>query len=58
MDEQLDQARRAGIYRALHVAIEELRKEQSLHKKASSGYYNLEIAILRLQKLTIDEVDN
>lgn len=34
----------------IDFVIEVLRKEQALHKKSSSGYYNLEVAILKLER--------
>ena len=55
--EAINHARIAGVKRGINASIETLEKLRSMHSKRSSGYNDLTLAIIKLQELTIEEVE-
>jgi hypothetical protein len=60
-DEQLvidlTNARQAGVKRGINASIQALEELRSRHGKRSSGYNDLSLAIIKLQALTVEEVE-
>jgi hypothetical protein len=50
-------ARQAGVRRGINACIDELYLLRSRHNKRSSGYNDLTLAIDKLTKLSIEEVE-
>ena len=50
-------ARQAGVQRGINASIQALEELRSRHSKRSSGYNDLSLAIVKLQALTIDQVE-
>jgi hypothetical protein len=50
-------ARQAGVQRGINASIQALEELRSRHSKRSSGYNDLSLAIMKLQALTIDQVE-
>ncbi len=60
-DEQLvidlTNARQTGVKRGINASIQALEELRSRHGKRSSGYNDLSLAIIKLQALTVEEVE-
>lgn len=50
-------ARQAGVKRGINASIQALEELRSRHGKRSSGYNDLSLAIIKLQALTVEEVE-
>lgn len=55
--EELEKSRQAGVQRGINASIQALEELRSRHSKRSSGYNDLSLAIVKLQALTIEEVE-
>lgn len=54
---KIDLARQAGVTRGINASIEAIENLRSVRDKRSSGYHDLTLAIMTLQKLSFTGVE-